>query len=268
MGKAENVRVLTVALGIFRSQTPQGSPDWAGLMAATLFAALPIMALFAVLAAASSTPSATPASNNPPFERSCCDEALSCRRGRGGAAAVRMRRPGGARAGRRRPRHDRLLALDTAQQPQYQACADAFHKANPQYTVKITQYGWDDYWNTLTTAFVSGTAPTCSSATCPATPSWPPGPDPPPGRIRHQGQGGPVDLPGRPGRPVGRQGRQTVRAAQGLRHRGRHLQHRPAQEGRIKREWRDWNRDGARTRVIARPTVDKTQRRHGTIEGP
>ncbi|PZG18532.1 ABC transporter substrate-binding protein [Nonomuraea aridisoli] len=48
---------------------------------------------------------------------------------------------------------------DAAQQPQYQQCADAFHKANPQYTVKITQYGWDDYWNTLTTAFVSGTAP-------------------------------------------------------------------------------------------------------------
>ncbi|MEU8361310.1 sugar ABC transporter substrate-binding protein [Nonomuraea sp. NPDC048882] len=48
---------------------------------------------------------------------------------------------------------------DTAQQPQYQACADAFHKANPQYNVKITQYGWDDYWSTLTTAFVSGTAP-------------------------------------------------------------------------------------------------------------
>ncbi|MFB4283299.1 ABC transporter substrate-binding protein [Nonomuraea sp. MTCD27] len=48
---------------------------------------------------------------------------------------------------------------DVAQQPQYQACADAFHKANPQYTVKITQYGWDDYWTTLTTAFVSGTAP-------------------------------------------------------------------------------------------------------------
>ncbi|MET7328111.1 sugar ABC transporter substrate-binding protein [Nonomuraea sp. NPDC005650] len=48
---------------------------------------------------------------------------------------------------------------DVAQQPQYQACADAFHKANPQYTVKITQYGWDDYWNTLTTGFVSGTAP-------------------------------------------------------------------------------------------------------------
>ncbi|GGP04439.1 sugar ABC transporter substrate-binding protein [Nonomuraea glycinis] len=48
---------------------------------------------------------------------------------------------------------------DVAQQPQYQACADAFQKANPNYKVKITQYGWDDYWNTLTTAFVSGTAP-------------------------------------------------------------------------------------------------------------
>ena len=29
-------RVLTVALGVFRSQTPAGSPDWAGLMAAVL----------------------------------------------------------------------------------------------------------------------------------------------------------------------------------------------------------------------------------------
>ncbi len=49
VGKDENVRVLTVALGIFRSQTPQGSPDWAGLMAATLFAALPMIILFALL---------------------------------------------------------------------------------------------------------------------------------------------------------------------------------------------------------------------------
>ncbi|KOX34157.1 sugar ABC transporter permease [Saccharothrix sp. NRRL B-16348] len=47
VGQGEGVRVLTVALGVFRSQTPQGSPDWAGLMAATLLAALPIIALFA-----------------------------------------------------------------------------------------------------------------------------------------------------------------------------------------------------------------------------
>jgi multiple sugar transport system permease protein len=49
VGKAESVRVLTVALGVFRSQTPQGSPDWAGLMAATLIAALPILVLYAVI---------------------------------------------------------------------------------------------------------------------------------------------------------------------------------------------------------------------------
>ncbi|HEY5877410.1 MAG TPA: carbohydrate ABC transporter permease [Nakamurella sp.] len=41
-------RVITVALGIFRSQTPQGAPDWPGLMAATLLAAVPIIALFCI----------------------------------------------------------------------------------------------------------------------------------------------------------------------------------------------------------------------------
>ncbi|MEV8373354.1 carbohydrate ABC transporter permease [Kribbella sp. NPDC056861] len=50
VGQQEQVRVLTVALGIFRSQTPQGSPDWAGLMAATLIAALPMILLFLVFA--------------------------------------------------------------------------------------------------------------------------------------------------------------------------------------------------------------------------
>jgi len=48
VGQKENARVLTVALGIFKSQTPQGSPDWAGLMAGTLVSALPIMLLFLV----------------------------------------------------------------------------------------------------------------------------------------------------------------------------------------------------------------------------
>jgi multiple sugar transport system permease protein len=50
VGQQEKVRVLTVALGIFRSQTPQGSPDWAGLMAGTLVAALPMILLFLVFA--------------------------------------------------------------------------------------------------------------------------------------------------------------------------------------------------------------------------
>ncbi|WGT47285.1 carbohydrate ABC transporter permease [Tessaracoccus lacteus] len=46
VGNTEGTRVLTVALGVFRSQTPAGSPDWAGLMAATLVAAIPVLALF------------------------------------------------------------------------------------------------------------------------------------------------------------------------------------------------------------------------------
>jgi multiple sugar transport system permease protein len=43
-------RVLTVALGAFRAQSPQGGPDWAGLMAATLIAAVPMIVLFACFA--------------------------------------------------------------------------------------------------------------------------------------------------------------------------------------------------------------------------
>ncbi|MFC7877820.1 carbohydrate ABC transporter permease [Isoptericola sp. NPDC057391] len=43
-------RVLTVALGNFNAQTPQTGPDWAGLMAATLVAALPMILLFVVFA--------------------------------------------------------------------------------------------------------------------------------------------------------------------------------------------------------------------------
>lgn len=39
-------RVLTVALGVFRAQSPQLGTDWAGLMAATLIAALPMIILF------------------------------------------------------------------------------------------------------------------------------------------------------------------------------------------------------------------------------
>ena len=43
-------RVLTVALGNFNAQTPQTGPDWAGLMAATLVAALPMILLFVAFA--------------------------------------------------------------------------------------------------------------------------------------------------------------------------------------------------------------------------
>lgn len=46
VGRDEEVRVLTVALSIFRSQTPQGAPDWAGLMAGTVVAMIPTTVLF------------------------------------------------------------------------------------------------------------------------------------------------------------------------------------------------------------------------------
>jgi multiple sugar transport system permease protein len=46
VGSERSVRTLTVALGMFRAQTPSGNPDWPGLMAATLIAALPVLLLF------------------------------------------------------------------------------------------------------------------------------------------------------------------------------------------------------------------------------
>lgn len=48
---------------------------------------------------------------------------------------------------------------DAGQLPAYQACADAFHTANPNIDVKISQYSWDDYWGKITNGFVAGDAP-------------------------------------------------------------------------------------------------------------
>ncbi|WP_285241547.1 carbohydrate ABC transporter permease [Pseudarthrobacter sp. MEB009] len=46
VGNDESIRVLTVGLSVFKSQSPQGAPDWSGLMAATIVAAVPILILF------------------------------------------------------------------------------------------------------------------------------------------------------------------------------------------------------------------------------
>ncbi|MDN4472427.1 carbohydrate ABC transporter permease [Demequina zhanjiangensis] len=48
VGQTDESTLLTVGLGIFRSQTPQGSPDWAGLMAGSLIAAVPIFILVVI----------------------------------------------------------------------------------------------------------------------------------------------------------------------------------------------------------------------------
>ena len=46
VGRGEEVRMLTVALSVFRSQTPQGAPDWTGLMAAAGVAIVPSVLIF------------------------------------------------------------------------------------------------------------------------------------------------------------------------------------------------------------------------------
>ena len=48
VGRDESVRVLTVALSVFRESTPQGAPDWAGLMAGTAVSIGPTILLFIV----------------------------------------------------------------------------------------------------------------------------------------------------------------------------------------------------------------------------
>jgi ABC-type glycerol-3-phosphate transport system permease component len=42
----DSVQPLTLGLAVFKQSSPQASPDWAGLMAATLVAALPMLVLF------------------------------------------------------------------------------------------------------------------------------------------------------------------------------------------------------------------------------
>lgn len=53
----------------------------------------------------------------------------------------------------------RYQLWDSAQQPAYQACADAFQQEHATIKVKVEQLGWDDYWSGIQTGFVAGTAP-------------------------------------------------------------------------------------------------------------
>jgi multiple sugar transport system substrate-binding protein len=48
---------------------------------------------------------------------------------------------------------------DSAQQPGYQKCADAFQQQNPGLRIHISQFGWDSYWSKLTAGFIADTAP-------------------------------------------------------------------------------------------------------------
>lgn len=48
---------------------------------------------------------------------------------------------------------------DTNQLLPYQECVDQFEEQNPNIEVRITQYGFDDYWTKLTAGFVAGAGP-------------------------------------------------------------------------------------------------------------
>ncbi|HWO64979.1 MAG TPA: carbohydrate ABC transporter permease [Umezawaea sp.] len=48
-GRAEETRVLTVALGIFQQQSPNAQPDWTGLMAGSTLTVLPVLVLLIFL---------------------------------------------------------------------------------------------------------------------------------------------------------------------------------------------------------------------------
>jgi multiple sugar transport system permease protein len=49
VGRAENTRVLTVALGVFLQQSPNTQPDWTGLMAGSTLSVLPVLILLIFL---------------------------------------------------------------------------------------------------------------------------------------------------------------------------------------------------------------------------
>ena len=53
----------------------------------------------------------------------------------------------------------KYMLWDSNQLPAYKQCAADFEKKNAGITIKITQSGWNDYWTTISTGFVSGTAP-------------------------------------------------------------------------------------------------------------
>lgn len=48
-GSEDQVKVLTVALNIFKSQQPSGAPDWSGLMAGTFLAIIPVLVLYLIV---------------------------------------------------------------------------------------------------------------------------------------------------------------------------------------------------------------------------
>lgn len=53
----------------------------------------------------------------------------------------------------------KYMLWDSIQAPAYRQCAADFTKKNPATTIKMTQFGWDDYWTAISMGFISDTAP-------------------------------------------------------------------------------------------------------------
>jgi multiple sugar transport system substrate-binding protein len=53
----------------------------------------------------------------------------------------------------------RHMLWDANQRPLYQQCAKDFETSHPGIRIRIQQQGWDDYWSSLSTGFISDTAP-------------------------------------------------------------------------------------------------------------
>lgn len=53
----------------------------------------------------------------------------------------------------------KYLLWDSIQVPAYRQCAADFSRLNPGITIKIRQFGYDDYWTTLSMGFIAGSAP-------------------------------------------------------------------------------------------------------------
>lgn len=53
----------------------------------------------------------------------------------------------------------KYMLWDSIQAPAYRQCAADFSRKHPGTTVKIMQYGWDDYWTAISMGFISETAP-------------------------------------------------------------------------------------------------------------
>ena len=194
VGQQENVRVLTVALGVFRSQTPQGGPDWAGLMAATLIAALPMIILFLLRQADHqlhrllrdqvthdpSTPD-TPRGNEPKGTPTMERMRRSWSRCRGGRAERRRRLrrgvPAAAASRRRQCRHRQRTVSRTTGSGTPTSCRPTrsapttFTHREPEHQRQGQAVGWDDYWNSSHRLRRRRPPPTCSPTTRRSTPS-------------------------------------------------------------------------------------------------